>query len=159
MESLPSPGMGSRSAVMVSSLLPVAVIGELFNQTTTATVQSSTPVNGQVIGCPPRISVEVALVILVVLTSASPISVSLVPLLKAQNRRNAPDHSLLLRLHQLQVLLLEELVRLRLARTTMEQICSLLQSTQAVRMSAAANVPPTMVAWATLGSMTTVSVG
>ena len=158
MESSPSPEMGSKSVAILSSLLPVEAIGELSSQITTATEQSFTQVNGQVTGCL-QISVEVVPAISVVHTSVFPTSVFPPLWHKAQNHRNAQDHSLLLPLHQLQVLLPEELARPRLARTMTEQICSQLPSARAAQMNAAASAPPKMAVWDTLGSMTMVSAG
>merc|ERR1711865_1009729 len=122
--------------------------------------QSSTRVNGQVTGCL-QISVELVLAISVVHTSVFPTSVFPPLWFKAQNHRNAQDHNLLLllHLHHLQVLLLEELARPRLARTMMEQICSLQPSAQAAQMNAAASAPLMMAARVILGSMPMVSAG
>lgn len=159
-ESSPSPEMGSKSVAILSSLLPVEAIGELSSQITKITEQSSTRVNGQVTGCL-QISVELVLAISVVHTSVFPTSVFPPLWFKAQNHKNAQDHNLLLllHLHQLQVLLPEELARPRLARTMMEQICSLLPSAQAAQMNAAASAPLMMAARVILGSMPMVSAG
>jgi len=152
--------MGIRSVVMVSSLLPVAVIGELCNPITTVMELLSIPVNGQVTGFL-LTSVEVVLVILVALASAFPTSAFLDQCSKVQNLRNAQDHShhRLLHPRQVQVLHQEELAQQRLARTTMEQICSRAPLAQAALTNVAANAHPMMDVLATLGFMTTRNVG
>jgi hypothetical protein len=121
MGNLPSQGMGRRSAAILSSLLPVAVIGGLSSQTTTTTAQSFIQVSGQVTGCPLIFVVEVP-AILVVHTSVSLTFAFLAPWFKAQSLKNARDHSLPLHPRQLQVPHQEEPVKPKLARTTTEQI-------------------------------------
>ena len=157
MESSLSQEMGNKSVGTLSTLLPVAAIGESSSRRMRAREESSTQASGPVPGCP-QISVEVVLAILVVHTSVCPTFAFRVPWCKAQNPKSVLDRSLLL--HPRQVPLPhQEGARPPLARTMMELICSRLLSTQAAQTNAAAIAPRQTVVRATPGFTPTMNAG
>jgi hypothetical protein len=158
MVSSPSTEMGKQSVEILSVPL-VAAIGELYSPITRVRELCSIPASGPVTGCPPMIFVEVVLVISVVRASASPILRFLVQWCKVLSLRSAQVHSRALLLRLPHRLLPAALARPKWARTMMEPICSLVPSSLAALMHAAASAQKLPAVLVTHGFMTTMSAG